>query len=266
MQLFGRNSWINPMIPIFANQVTQEISDLFDITKPTTPRAFNVLEGITRGQILVDDLKHPTWAVVREAVYGTLYFGGQITPSLISSLVEKFRGIGEVGIGCWLNDELNDMLPSSPDYDGRALYFTERAANYHLPKIQLPSGYTLATRDRSLLEQSFDYESTVNSFTIAENVMRHTLGVVILHDAKVVCEAATGAPTHGQIEVGVTTHESHRQRELATIACAHLIEKCELQGYKTWWDCARQNIPSIRLAHKLGYQNGREYRYVWWQK
>jgi len=82
----------------------------------------------------------------------------------------------------------------------------------------------------------------------------------------VVCEAATGAPTHGLIEVGVTTHESHRQRGLATIACASLITRCEAQGYKTWWDCAKQNLSSTRLARKLGYQNEREYRYIWWQK
>ncbi len=41
---------------------------------------------------------------------------------------------------------------------------------------------------------------------------------------------------------------------------------CEAQGYATWWDCAKQNTPSARLARKLGYQNEQEYRYVWWAK
>jgi len=254
------------VIFISCNQVTPEISGLFDITKPTMPRALNVIEGITRGQILVDDQVHPTWAVVREATYGTLYFGGEINTLLVESFVEHFRKLGEVGIGCWLDDELNDMLPLDPDYDGRTLYFTERASHNDLLNIQLPSGYTLAMRDRSLFEQSFDYGSTLDSFGSLENVMNQTLGVVILYEDKVVCEAATGAPTHGLIEVGVTTHESHRQRGLAMIACAHLIEICETKGYKTWWDCAKQNIPSTRLARKLGYQNEREYRYIWWQK
>jgi RimJ/RimL family protein N-acetyltransferase len=82
----------------------------------------------------------------------------------------------------------------------------------------------------------------------------------------VLCEAATGAPTHGRIEVGVTTAEAHRQRGFATITCATLIALCEAQGYGTWWDCAKQNTPSARLARKLGYQNQQEYRYVWWAK
>ena len=254
------------MIQISAQQVTPEILTLFDIKKPTMPRALNVLEGITRGQILVDNQTHPTWAVVRETTYGTLYFGGEINTSLVESFVEHFRKLGEVGIGCWLDDKLNYMLPLDPDYDGRTLYFTARASHTDLLNIQLPSGYTLVMRNRSLFEQSFDYESTLDSFGAVESVMTQTLGFVILHNDKVVCEAATGAPTQGLIEVGVTTHESHRQLGLATIACASLIANCEAQGYNTWWDCAKQNLPSTRLARRLGYQNEREYRYVWWQK
>jgi RimJ/RimL family protein N-acetyltransferase len=97
-------------------------------------------------------------------------------------------------------------------------------------------------------------------------VIQHTLGVVILHGEIIVCEAATGAPTHGLIEVGVTTAEAYRGKGFASIACARLIEMCEEEGYKTWWDCAKQNIPSVRLAKRLGYEGEPEYRYVWWAK
>jgi len=254
------------MQEITAQEISPNIMALFDITKPTMTRAFNVLEGVTRGQIVLDDRSNPTWACVREATYGTLYLGGQVNASLVASLVRKFRQIGEVGIGCWLDDELNDMIPTDHDYDGRTLYFTERVPNNDLLSLSPPTGYTLIPRDRTLFEQSFDYESTLDSFGSIENVMQQTLGFVMLHKGKVVCEAATGAPTHGRIEVGVTTHESHCQRGLATIACAHLIQACEAKGYKTWWDCAKQNTPTTRLARKLGYYNEREYRYVWWKK
>jgi len=254
------------MLEISASKVSDHILNLFDITKPTMPRAFNVLEGVTRGQILVDDIERPTWSIVREAVYGSLYFGGRIDKSIVHSLVERFRKIGEVGIGCWLDDELNDMVLANHDYDGRTLYFTERRIENVLADVPLSSGYTLVSRNETIFKQSFDYESTLDSFGTIENVMRQTLGIVILHEDKVVCEAATGAPTHGLIEVGVTTHDSYRQRGLATIACAKLIELCESKGYNTWWDCAKQNTPSLQLARKLGYRNEREYRYVWWQK
>ena len=186
--------------------------------------------------------------------------------SLLESLVQQFRQTGEVGIGCWLDDAINDMLPSNPGYDGRTLYFTERSPAADEEQISLPEGYDIAVRDQALLKQSFDYESTLASFGTEEAILRQTLGIDILYEGKVVCEAATGAPTHGRNEVGVTTAEKHRQRGLAAIACSRLIEMCEAQGYATWWDCARQNIPSVKLARKLGYYNERAYRYVWWGK
>jgi RimJ/RimL family protein N-acetyltransferase len=231
------------------------------------PRAFNVLEGITHGQILVDDPNRPTWAAVRENAFGTLYLGGQVTKVLLETLVMHFRQVGDVGLGCWLDRELNDMLPSAPDYDGRTLYFIEHTPRHRdFLTVPLPAGYSISPRDTDLLKQSPDFEMTIDSFETIENVMKYTRGVVILHSGKVVCEAATGAPTHGRIEIGVNTAESHRQRGLATIACAHLIEACEGHGYSTWWDCAKQNIPSANLARKLGYQNEKEYRYVWWAR
>jgi RimJ/RimL family protein N-acetyltransferase len=254
------------LVAITPEQVTPEILALFDITKPTIPRAFNVLEGLHRGQILVDDPARPTTAVVRDIIYGTLYFGGDTTAPLLASLVPRFCETGEVGIGCWLDDPLNEMLPPDFDYDGRTYYFTKRSSQNDHRRIELPAGYSLVPRDEYWFRKSFDYESTLKAFGSLENVLQHTLGAVIVHDDLIVCEAATGAPTHGWIEVGVTTAEAFRGHGLATIACAHLIEMCEENGYKTWWDCAKQNIPSVKLAKKLGYQGEPEYRYVWWAK
>lgn len=253
---------------ISAHELTPEITALFDVTKPTMLRAYNVLEGKTRGHMLIDDHSQPKWGVVRDPVYGTLYLGGQFTPGLLATLVDHFREQGGVGISCWPDDPINAMLPPHPAYDGTTLFFSRRSPDVVLPSLlpELAAAYTLAQRDEQLFTQSFDYDSTVASFGSVEDVLRLTFGVALVHNAGVVCEAATGAATQGQIEVGVTTAEAYRRRGFATIACAKLIELCEAHGYATWWDCAKQNIASIRLARKLGYQNEREYRYVWWAK
>jgi RimJ/RimL family protein N-acetyltransferase len=256
------------MLAITRQEVTPEILELFDLSKPTMPRAFNVLEGITTGQIVVDDLVYPHWAVVRDATYGTLYFGGQVSPSSIPSIFDHFFQFGDIGIGCWLIDPLNEMLPANPDYNGFTLYFKERSTDIFMETFfqQLPSGFTLNARDENLLKRSFDYASTLASFGSIENALRYTLGVSVIHDDLLISEAATGAATHGLLEVGVSTHEEFRRKGFATAACAKLITTCEAQGYSTWWDCAKQNTPSARLARKLGYCNEQEYRYVWWGK
>ncbi len=237
-------------------------------SQPTLPRAYHVLEGVNCGQAAMDDPLRPTWLAVREAVYGSVYLGGQIDAALLASLVDFFRRADPlgVGIGCWPDAPLNGLLPPNPDYDGYTLYFTQRSRAVDLDALiqALPPGVALLPRDADLLAQSFDHDSNLAAFGSLENTLRRTLGMVVVEGGRVVCEAASGAPTHGCIEVGVTTAEAWRQRGLAGAACASLIQRCEAQGYSTWWDCAKQNTPSVRLAHKLGYENEREYRYVWW--
>jgi len=256
------------MIDLSPNHVPPAILTLFDVSKPTMPRAFNVLDGITNGQIVTDDPVHPTWAAVHEATFGTLYLGGSITPTLLAEIVDHFRQFGDVGIGCWPDDPLLAMMPPKPDYDGRTLYFTDRSQHIRLEDYieQIPSDCYLAPRDRGLIAQSLDYDLTLATFGSVENVLAHTLGVMLMRENVLLCEAATGAPTHGRIEIGVTTHEHHRKQGYATITCAQLIKVCEAQGYRTWWDCAKQNRASVALARKLGYHNEREYRFVLWSK
>jgi hypothetical protein len=208
------------MLFIQAAEITPALTTLFDLNEPTIPRAWNVLEGSVRGRIMADDATHPSWAAVQDAVFGTLYCGGRVTHDVLASIVECFRQIGDVGIGCWPDSELNSMLPPDPDYDGRTLYFTERSDVPLAPPIaRLPADYRLAIRDAALFPQSFDYESTLAAFGTVEQVLRLTYGVVALHEGVVCCEAASGAPTHGRIEIGVTTAETHRRRGLASSVC-----------------------------------------------
>src|SRR3954452_24208952 len=154
------------MLAIAACEVTPALSALFDFGKPTMPRAINVLDSVVRGEILVDDPAQPTWAVVREATYGTLYFGGHVDGRLVRSVVERFRQSGDVGIGCWRDDALNDMLPPDPDYDGLTLYFTHRSPHVALQHFiaACPPAYVLRPRDERLFAASFDYDATLAAF------------------------------------------------------------------------------------------------------
>jgi RimJ/RimL family protein N-acetyltransferase len=56
------------------------------------------------------------------------------------------------------------------------------------------------------------------------------------------------------------------QKGYASITCAHIIHEMEQQGYLTYWNCAKQNQPSVALARKLGYRCEKEYRLLAWFK
>jgi RimJ/RimL family protein N-acetyltransferase len=254
------------ILHLTAAQITPALHALFDPNMPTMLRAFHVLDGIISGHIYTDDAIQPTRAAVYEATYGTLYLGGIFDRGLLGQLIGDLRSQGDVLITRWPGDSLLQLVPPQPDYDGQALYFTNRAQAIDLAAYQelIPPGCTLRRRDAALFERSLDRDASISAFGTAERAQAASVGFFLMRDHEILCEAATGPVTMGKIEVGVTTHEPYRGRGYATISCARLIQECEELGYDTWWDCAKQNAASVALARKLGYETEREYRVLGW--
>lgn len=69
-------------------------------------------------------------------------------------------------------------------------------------------------------------------------------------------------PTGRAIELAVVTHEAHRERRLATAACAFLLAHLEARGLDTRWSCYEANVRSIAVATRLGYRDPVPYRLV----
>ncbi|MBD9153226.1 MAG: GNAT family N-acetyltransferase [Lachnospiraceae bacterium] len=71
------------------------------------------------------------------------------------------------------------------------------------------------------------------------------------------CELYSSAIIPEGIEIEVDTIESERRKHLATIACSALILNCLEEGLYPSWDA--QNINSVHLVEKLGYEFDHEY-------
>ena len=86
----------------------------------------------------------------------------------------------------------------------------------------------------------------------------------MLKDDEILCEALAGAEVMGAREIGIDTPAPYRRRGYGTITCSKLIQHCEQQGLKTYWNCNKENPASVALARKLGYQTEKEYRLLIW--
>jgi hypothetical protein len=141
----------NPILHLVPDQATPEIRGLFDPADPASLRCFALLDGHAAGRIFTDHPDQPTWGVVQEATFGSLYLAGGIQLSMLHQLIAHLHLEGEVLIGLWQDDPRWSLLPPAPDYSGYTLEFTDRAADQALPVV--PTGCELRHLDQSLFKQ-----------------------------------------------------------------------------------------------------------------
>lgn len=125
---------------------------------------------------------------------------------------------------------------------------------------KLPPNYELKQIDSVIYDQCLENSLTadfVSAFENKEQYLKIGRGMVILKDGKIVAGASSYTRYNDGIEIEVDTVESERRKHLATIVCSALILKCLDEGLYPSWDA--QNMNSVHLAKKLGYEFDHEY-------
>lgn len=125
---------------------------------------------------------------------------------------------------------------------------------------RLPEGYELKEIDSKIYDMCLESPVTmdfVSAFDSKEKYLELGRGMVIIKDEKIVSGASSFSRYKEGIEIEVDTVESERRQHLATVVCAALILRCLEEGLYPSWDA--QNMDSVHLAEKLGYEFDHEY-------
>ena len=125
---------------------------------------------------------------------------------------------------------------------------------------KLPEGYELKAIDGELYDQCLADPMTtdfVSCFGSKEKFLGLGRGMVILKEGRIVAGASSYTRYQEGIELEVDTAEDERRNGLATAVCAALILRSLDEGLYPSWDA--QNMMSVRLAEKLGYEFDCEY-------
>jgi hypothetical protein len=125
---------------------------------------------------------------------------------------------------------------------------------------KLPYGYELHEIDSKLYDMCLKDPLTadfVSSFASKESYLKLGRGIVITKDGRIVSGASSYTRYNEGIEIEVDTAHEERKKNLASVACAALILRCISEGLYPSWDA--QNIISVHLAEKLGYEFDHEY-------
>jgi GNAT superfamily N-acetyltransferase len=90
--------------------------------------------------------------------------------------------------------------------------------------------------------------------------MQKGFGFCMLHGKKIVSWSVVDCVSGNACEIGIHTREDYRRKGLATLATAATIEYCLSQGFRTvGWHCDEYNLPSMKVAEKVGFTLERKY-------
>ena len=215
---------------------------------------------------MVDDPVSPKRAYVREAGDGTVYCGGTQDASALAEAVDLLRQWGMVWLPFRPEGQVVDMFPSGASLGAECLEMERPCGASDLSRCResLPRGFQVVRLDRALIERSPYFDETVTRYGSLADFLDHGFGLGIVHANEVVCAAFADMRIANLREIGVRTAPDFRRRGLATAVCAAAIEVCDDQGCATFWDCARLNDASVRLARRLGFAGERVYRVLGW--
>lgn len=124
----------------------------------------------------------------------------------------------------------------------------------------LPEGYELKEIDKDVYDLCLTDPVTrdfVSSFDSKEKYLELGRGMVVTRSGRIVAGASSYTRYTEGIEIEVDTVPEERRKGLATVACAALILRCLDEGLYPSWDA--QNMNSVHLAEKLGYEFDHEY-------
>jgi hypothetical protein len=251
---------------IQAHQVSPTFRALFDVGQPLAIRCFAVLDGSTPGQIWTDDLAQPTWGAVQEVAFDTLFLGGRPNASVVNELIKELRQGAGAELALWPDHPYNQLLPPAPDFDGWDLEFTDRPLGTDpVPNLSVPEGCELRPIDATWFERCRYRDHYAAYFGSAARTLEQGFGFCLVKGQELLSEAFAAEAALSMIEIGTITGELYHRRGYATICCARLIQECEARGYRTYWNCAKDNLASAGLARKMGYQTEKVFRLVAWE-
>ena len=85
-------------------------------------------------------------------------------------------------------------------------------------------------------------------------------GFCVVHGEAVASWCLTVYASGGDVELGLATVPDYRSRGYATLAAAACVEHGVERTITPHWHCDEENLPSIRVAEKVGFSNPTRYK------
>lgn len=240
---------------IYEIQDTDKVKHLFEGWKETL--IYSCLQKVM-GNIYVTNMENPKSAFAFVGCFG--FFAGEPDRELVINKPDGFVILTPQN-EAW-GKLIEECFPSAK----RVLrYAIKKDTKFDREKLiknieLLSEDYELKKIDAELYDKCLSNpltEDFVSSFESKEQYLSIGRGMVITKGGNIVAGASSYTRYREGIEIEVDTVPEERRKHLATVACSALILNCLDEGLYPSWDA--QNMNSVHLAEKLGYEFDHEY-------
>lgn len=240
---------------VYELEDTEKVESIFDGWEETL--IYSCVQKVM-GRVYVTDVDDPKSACAFVGCFA--FYAGEPDEELIRNKPDGFV------IMTPQNEDWAELIEKCfPQAKRVTRYAIRKDTSFDVPRLQsmvkqLPAGYELRKIDSDIYDQCLQNPVTadfVSAFDSKDKYLEHGRGMVILKENKIVAGASSYTRYKEGIEIEVDTVESERRKHLATIVCSALILECLKENLYPSWDA--QNMNSVHLAEKLGYEYSHEY-------
>jgi RimJ/RimL family protein N-acetyltransferase len=239
----------------------------------------SVLDGNTPGLVYVDQPKEPRLALLwtrQDALILAGIPGTSIDSTLrheLNKLLEQTilpdarqRYIPQLSIQ-WYPSEWDAHLPEllanwRPEKAYRRLYLLKQIG-FNFRRGLLP-GHSIDRISQQLLKSDLQNRDQVSgwieSFWPTTTVfLERGFGYCVVNRYAITSWCLTVFTSANRFELGVATGEDYRQQGHASLATVACIEHCLQNDLIPEWHCWEDNLPSVKLAEKVGFEQCLSY-------
>ncbi len=189
-----------------------------------------------------------------------VYLDGEPEPESIARVDECFRDRPLVCLTEGWEEQIRARYPDAAIYRRTRM---KPACRFTIPeKTEIPEGYRLAGMDEAAFEQHpFSHGKQYSCFAAFQ---AEGSGAVIFHGGEIAAAASSFLSLNGEVEMDISTKETHRGKNLATACAARTLRDCMERGITVHWDA--QNDVSRHMAEKFGFETETAYSVYWLPK
>ncbi|SES66683.1 GNAT acetyltransferase [Oceanobacillus limi] len=225
--------------------------------------AYSVAEKFISGMIYVDDINRPTTILVSTENQVLFIAGNEWNGAFNKQLMEflylnqrftLFSATKE-----WdhvFHDYLNDQVTPMMRYK-----FSFHPKKYPQQKKELPQNFLIKEINEETIELTshFNQKYYNQYWGSVANFLNDGFGYCMLDNGRIISECTSIFRSTSIAEIDIVTEKEYTGNGLAYVLGLYFINKCIEEGLTPSWDCDANNIPSMKLAKKLGFDHAKEY-------